>query len=108
MKTMLKGCLSIGVILSLTAVMWAEMPPNVTVSLPVVASVESVTLDPGNYTMAIEGFNGKTATVKIFREGSSKEQVSAPVTAFQPDEPVRKTAIKVTSRSGSYLLDKLV
>lgn len=86
----------------------AEMPSQVTVSLPVSASVEDATLDPGAYTMVIEDFDGSKAIVKIYREGTSTVRVTAPVTAFQAAEPAPRNAVKVTARNGSYYLDKLV
>ena len=101
---------SIKLIVMIVAVagVYAEMPSKVNVSLPIAAAVGGITLDPGAYTMVIEGFDGSTATIRIFSDGAPKERVSAKVSVFKPDEPVRKTAVKVASRNGSYLLDKLL
>ena len=88
--------------------LFAEIPEKVTVSLPVQATVEKVVLQPGTYTMVVEGFSGQKATIKIFREGSSSLLVSAPVSAFQAQAPAPRAAVKVITREGSYFLDKLL
>jgi len=87
---------------------WADIPGKVTVSLPVQATVEGVVLQPGTYVMALEGFDGAKATIKISRDGSSSLLVTAPVTAFQGSTPAQRNAVKVITREGTYYLDKLL
>ena len=84
------------------------IPERVTISLPVAASIEGTTLDPGVYTIVIEKPRGRSANVKIQAKGSSKVIVSAPVTSFQAAKPARRNAVKVTMRKGLYHFDKLV
>lgn len=86
----------------------ADIPGKVTVSLPVQATVEGVVLQPGTYVMALEGFDGAKATIKISRDGSSALLVTAPVTAFQGPAPAQRNAVKVITREGTYYLDKLL
>jgi hypothetical protein len=88
--------------------LFAEIPEKVTVSLPVQATVEGVTLQPGTYVMAIENFNGEKASIKIYRAGSSDLLVTAPVTAQQLPAPAPRNAVKVVTREGAYYLDKLL
>jgi hypothetical protein len=65
-------------------------------------------LEPGTYSLSIDGFDGKRATIKVFRDGASQERAVAQVTTIEADEPAPKTAVKVSSKNGVYLLDKLV
>jgi hypothetical protein len=88
--------------------LYAEIPAKVTVSLPVQAAVEGVTLQPGTYVMAIENFDGSKAGIKVFRSGSSELLVTAPVTTAELSAPAARNAVKVVTREGAYYLDKLL
>jgi hypothetical protein len=108
LQLLLTGFTAFFIELSMGTTATAEIPPRVTVNLPVTATVEGITLEPGAYTMVIDNFDGRSATIKIYSHDGSKLRVNAPARVIEGTERARHSAVKVIARNGSYLLDKLL
>ena len=105
---LLSGFAAIFFALLLGPTVAAEIPTRVAVNLPVTATIEGVTLEPAAYTMVIDNFDGRSATIKIMSHDGSKLRVTVPVRAVAGSERARHNAVKVITRDGTYLLDKLL